>query len=423
VLPREDIGSFLNDAVVPSFWPGTTLASFDLVRSRFSPSEECSALATLSLQPSPDSAPKVVVTFAPKDDLKDAIKGYKHGNGARVYSQQLGCIAEVFPADWRMTGLRSVMTPEFMLPLVSRSWAGAGTEAVSLDIRLLRYRPHSRAVIQYTGRDAEGNMAGEVVGKVYRSESKAKRMWRILQAVEAGTGGSSIVPRPLLLEKDLAFLLMAKAPGRSLQAVINDPRGADPGASVRLAARALRSFNATDPGDAKTRKLSKDIEHLADEVKETKAKRLSGIDARSLVKAIEQRSELLSPPPRPSLLHGAFKPSAVLIEGERSTFVDLDACCAGDPARDVGCFTGKLLSLAQGPDGDRLRDLVALFFDEYATGLADPAFEARVHFYESMFLAATGLKHLNTGWRGEDESSPGPALIDEARRRLELSYP
>lgn len=439
IVPRDDVEVFLTSAVVPRYWPDARLVTFELVRSRFTAGEECAAIASLTLDPMPLVAPRVVVTFAETSVLEDAVLTYELGPLALelavgapddapsaldaaeqpVYSRDLACLAELFPSDWRMPALRTAMSPESMLPVIRRA-AGA-PEAVSLDVKLLRHRPHSRSVVLYVAKDADGRVVAEAVGKVYRSEGKSKRMWKVLETVSSRSKAGPIIPEPLERLKDAAFLLMSKAPGRSLQAILTSPHGVDLRAQMRLAASALRAFHAIDPDGFKRRKVDKDIEDCEEALENCEAGRAGDVRAAELVQELKQRANKLRTAPT-VLIHGGFKPSAVLVDGDDCRLVDLDACSAGDAARDAGCFTAKLRALSLTPGQEHLEALGGDFLRAYTLDAADPEFEQRVRFYEAIFLTQTGLKHLSTSWRGEAEASPGHRLLAAARESLSLSH-
>jgi aminoglycoside phosphotransferase len=403
---------------VPSFWPRAGLTAARLQRMRFTPGKECAAVATLSLEPFEGESPRVVVTFAPRDDLLEAAKGLKHTPAANVYSPELGCLAEVFPSDWRLRHLRQVMTPELMLAGVSQALRLPASDSDRIEVRLLRYRPHSRAVMHYAVKDASGSTHGEAVGKVYRSEGKAKRMWRILESVYTKTYAAPVIPRPLAFLKDTDFVLMEKAPGRPLENLLRTADGEAIREALRLTAEALHAFHDVDPGDLKPRKVSKDIDDIEKLAKRVRAEAEATFDVRALIKVLEFKAETLRAPRKAVLTHGSCKPSAILSGDGRVTFVDLDAVVAGDPARDVGCFASKLRAMALSPGQERLAGFADDFVNLYTSSSTDPELIERVHLYEAIFLAGLGLKHLNTSWRGEEEGSPALALISQARRLL-----
>ena len=427
VLPHDEIGAFLEQRVVPGFWPGSRLVSVEVTRSRFTPGEECAAIASLTLDPEPAGRQRIVVTFATRHDLQKALDTHRKAMNPPsdlppLYSPELGCLGEVFPSDWRLPALRGAMSPEAMLPALLNARGEWPSAATSLEVKLLRYRPHSRAVVLYTARDADNKVVAEAVGKVYRGEGKAKRMWKVLEAIGSRSAAASLAPEPLDRAKGSALLLMSKVPGRSLQAILNNPQGDDPYRLMRLAARSLCAFHAIPAEDFKKRKVSKDIDDCKEALKKSGVEGLDEIEAAALVKALKHRAEELPPLSTPALVHGAFKPSALIVEGDVARFVDLDACSAGDPARDAGCFLAKLRALSLSPGQEQLEVLADEFLRAYTLESEAGGLVQRARFYEAVFLAEMGLKHLNTSWRGESDASPGRSLLLAARQALHLSY-
>ena len=413
VLPRDDIVAFLAGEVVPGRWPGCRLDGVELRRLRFTPGEECAALATLALDPAAKEAPRVVITFAPEAGLLEASSS---GEPPGVtLSRRLGCLAEVFPADWRLPDLPGVLDASAMLPRILQVAHMEPDPALSLDVRLLRYRPHSRAVVQYTLRGAEGD---GMIGKLYRSRGKARRMWRLLEAIDAASATEPVIPAPLAQPEGTALVLMARAPGRSLTAILAAGDGASARSTLQSTARALRRLHAMEASAAKLRTPGQDVAGLVGLAARIREGAEAPSDERSFFDRLEAMAAAVTRPEANVLSHGGFKPTAVLVAGDDARFIDLDSAVAADPARDVGCFTSKLRAMSLTDGTGRLDKLADVFVAGYCDGRPDADFARRLRFYEALYLYGLGLKHLHTSWQGSKEGSPAPVLCRRARAIL-----
>ena len=407
VIPSAAVEEFLQLSVIPAAWPGSKLIEAQVTRMRFTPGEECTAVATLHLDPPPPGTARVVVTFSP-----DA-QQIGEEQAEVIYASSLECYVEIFPADWRLRHLGRVISPTYKRDRIADA-AGLHGAGPDLDVALLRYRPHSRAVVLYGLNDGAGNRR-EIIGKVYRSESKARRAWRALDAIYRETAITPVIPRPLALVEEAALVLMEKTEGRPLPALIENADLDEARFALSHTADALHAFHAVNPGKLKARRPDKDVEGLMKLARDAGPEATATLGLAGLLAQIEARFQKLALPNALSLTHGACKPSAVLIEGGRATFVDLDSCAAGDPARDVAAFASKLRAMALEGAKESLSGLANEFVELYVARSDDPGISERVRVYEGMFLAGLGLKHLNTSWRGEAGASPAVALIEAAR--------
>jgi hypothetical protein len=228
-----------------------------------------------------------------------------------------------------------------------------------------------------------------------------------------------VIPRPIALIEEAALVLMEKSEGRPLPALIANASLTETRLALSHAADALIAFHAVYPGKLKARRPWRDIDALKPLARDAGLEAAAALGLAGLVAQIEERFQDLAVPDPPSLTHGACKPSSVLIEDGRATFVDLDSCAAGDPARDVAAFASKLRAMRLEDGKEALSDLANEFVELYVARSRDPGISERVRFYEGMFLAGLGLKHLNTSWRGETGASPAMALIEAARSFLQ----
>ena len=414
IAPRNSLCDFLV-GLTPQLWPNATAAALTgLTRARFSRGKEYVTVADLTLTPSANA--KVVVTFAGEERLAEALAAVqKQDSATLVHVPGLGCIAEVFPSDWRLPYLGRALDPAVVLPPLELAF-GLATGTTSLDVRLLRYRPHSRVVAQYSLRVPDGIIVAEAVGKVFRSEGRAKRMHRLMESVYEST---LVIPRPLALVKDASLVLMAKLPGRSLQSILNEPVTAAASVAIRAAARSLRAFHGAPVDGVKPRKASRDIETIVTLARRAAPAHEASRDLSLLANALERHAQALQTGVEPGLTHGSFKPTAVIVDGDSAGIVDLDSFALDDPARDVAEFSAKLVAIGLTPGKEGVSPLASLFTDAYlAEEPPSSALRERVRIYEGLLLAGVALKRFDVPPSRDEEAATAANLLNAALSRL-----
>jgi aminoglycoside phosphotransferase len=413
-VPLGPIQAWLERDLLPRCRPGQSLgAPPRSVRGRDTGDGERVDWLRLELEPSGETL-EVVLTFASAETLAGAADDRAPDV---AYSPALGCLAEVFPRDRELPDLARAMRPDWALERQDGPHWISGARGARLDARLLRYRPHSRAVLHYLERDALGHVTAEAIGKVFRSPGKAERAWRLLVWIDAHVTGGPIVPRPYTLRDSV--VVMEKVPGVDLDAVLEQPGDVLAREAVRAAARALRAFHAVPPGDLKSTKPSKHMRSIV-ELAQALAHHS---EIERLVVALEARDREPSGSSEAVLAHGSFKPTAVLFGDQRATIVDLDYAGLGDRLDDIAHFTGHVRRLAvQRADG-RLDALADEFIAAYGPLPGEDAARRRIRFLEATLFALSGLKALAAaGTDGKDGSEAGIEqglmLLNAAERRL-----
>ena len=412
VAPHERIEAWLERDLLARCRPGERLASpLSLVRGRDTGDGERIDLVSLTLQPSGETL-QVVLTFGSAEALAEDLGA---GGADMAYSPALSCLAEVFPRDGRLADLADASRPDWVHEMMAGRGGFSGAPGTGLEISVLRYRPHSRAVLLYRERDGSGAVTAEAIAKVFRSPSKAERAWRLASWIAERTPGAPIVPRPYLLRGSV--VVMEKVPGVPLDALLEQPSDAIALEAVRAAARAIRAFHAVPPGDVKRTKPSKDMKAIAELAQEVSARANHRRDVDRVVSALKQRADEAHGSSDPLLVHGSFKPTAVLFGDGRATIVDLDYAGLGDPIDDIAHFTGHVRLLAAAKGNDRLDALAEEFLSEYGPLPGGEKPKERVHVLVATLLALSALKVLAKA--GADELvEQGLFLIQAAERFL-----
>ncbi|WP_028061301.1 phosphotransferase [Candidatus Solirubrobacter pratensis] len=351
----------------------------------YSPGRDCVVLLTIGGD-RPHESRHAVVTIRRDNVLREAYRdryasmaaGGTAMTPAAVLVEDGGYLVELFPMDFKLPSLPWALEPAevgAVMPAIHGSRA---------DVTVLRYVPHRRAVLGYP------SGGGEVIGKLFARHGKAVQAWTALNAVHAVSRGRGVaVPAPLRYVADRDLVLMERLAGTPLDRVLS---GATPGSggrqAVAAAARLLAALHDLAPPD-----LPSPPPKL-DEVRRL-ARRLRCI-APCLVERVEMLLEVVPPalasssPPR-TLVHGAYAPRQLLLDGDQVSIVDVDSAGYGDPAADVGYFMASLHDDAAATGRGELRELASHFLDCYLAERPSAGLATRARLHQGIVLLRGGL--------------------------------
>ncbi len=405
---------FFNTAVLPAVSPGEQAIALERTKVLYEPGCECAMFVEVELA---DGASwQALVNVADGRVLRDAYaRHYAGSNGAgspALLLEQHGCLVELFPADWRLPGLSSLVDTRRAAPLLE-ACAGRPNGALR-DVKLLRYMPHRRAVARYT---LEGRQ--DIVGKAFGSTADLERTWGAMSRLHPqGAALGIATPQPLAKVDDETLIFMSAVPGVSWKTLLKRAKAGDDAVPlVGLAAEALAAMHAFDFESAEVRSLESDARAIC--------QRAAGLDliaplfARRADDALERIGRSLPGyrQERPTFVHGDFAPSQVLVEGGRPAVVDFDRACLGDPAMDAGNFMAKLYRKGVAKAEDRYRPLAARFLAEYDERLPAHRVPERAHAFLSLSLVRIAIDTLRRSPRAygrQGEASLPARLLDEA---------
>ena len=279
-------------------------------------------------------------------------------------------------------------------------------------IRVTRYKPGRRCVIEYDVKVERPDAAPEMVtliGKVRRLRS-GKSGYRLFSALwDAGFGADSrdgiTVAEPIGIVPEFRMWLQRKVRGQVATDLLAAPGGEN--LVRRIAEAAHKLHRAGVP--AKRRHTMADEVRILHERLPTVAHsepRWAGRIER-LLDACD-RLGARTPEPEPCGIHRDFYADQVIVDGPRLCLIDFDLYCEGDPALDIGNFLGHIReqSLRSLGDPEALANLEVAMEERYVE-LAGEETRPAVQAYKLLTLARH--VHLSTLFR-ERRSFTGSLL-------------
>ena len=322
---------------------------------------------------------------------------------AATYVPEHELIVQVFPFDFRLPGLVTLLDGSAE---VAASLIGAAANRVEIErweARVVRYRPDMRGTIHVNlqARDAESGAveARCAYAKVYRDLDEGRHAYRLLQALHEQTASERAafsVPRPIAYLENLQTLLVSEVAGDRLLETIRRSKGTQAIPYVRRGAQAVAAMHQLSLPDG-----------LLPEARRDKREQLASVAVRlarqdpdlaqeidSLVAAIGNALE--DPPLAPA--HYDLKQGHILIDGDEVVILDFDKMAMGDPLVDVGNIVATLGAERDGSQARAARRaaLVDAFVDEYFAHVPS-AWRAQ---FPAHFAAAALIEAGTTG-RGQ----------------------
>lgn len=317
--------------------------------------------------------------------------------------------------DPAMPQLAEALDPAAMADRL-RSMTGAELECLSLR----RHKPGRRALIEYRVRRPDGGRCAWL-GKL-RAKGLDRRTYELHRelcgkGLDDRTPASTAVPRAVCAMESLGMWLQERVPGDGIEQSI---RSLPPEEYARRAARAIHALHRAP--------VTPDREHsAADEMAILQARLTNRLPA-GLV-AGERIARLLAacarlaatlPTHRSTPIHRDFYHDQLLLTPDRAYLLDLDLCCLGDPAVDLGNFIAHLLELAirEHAAGDWLRAAAAHAAHAYCR-LNSSVLTESIATYATLALA----RHVQICTEFEDRTAALAAVLQAVEQRLEGDEP
>jgi len=331
----------------------------------------------------------------------------------------------------KIGSLQAVLDPKVMLGVLRDVLSGsAATPPASIAVDILRHRPgRKHAVIEYHLLADDGSELDVCIGKVFSKSRRAKRLHQVLEATHSHLGARTPVPVPIGCVKKRALVLMRKVEGELLEPILVNG-GDDAEQASRLTARALATLHSVPIEDGKAGTLNDELASMREKDSCREIALVLVAEGELLLAEIEERAATLPGPGAPTLIHGSFRPTEVLVGDGRASIVDLDGWSLGDPALDLGYNmadtwweTSKTGEEAMYPWAERL-------LEQYIEENDSPGLRERARLYETFSLTRLMLKKVRSlGKKGPEKRAEkltkyldqAEQLRDRARTRLPLA--
>jgi hypothetical protein len=357
-----------------------------LIRLRYRQGSRCFLLYTLRLvELDTDRERDVQVTgliYAEKDKAEQTLRKLKATDPLQEipdawltfepvsFVPELDMLVQVFPYDHRLPALPHLAAgpPPELEPVLLGRFGPGDWRVEAWNIEPVRYREQG-AVLRYRAK-ARNAATGERIerrfyAKVYRDEGQGQQTHQVLRELwkQARANGEGFtVARPLAYLSGLRTLLQEEAPGTSLEEIVLGD--GDTTGTVRRVAQALAAFNH---GDAPTTTRQY---FLADQVADLERYgRILGqacphlrVEVESIIEGVLAGLEEVPLGPT----HRDLKPDHILVDGERTIFIDLDAFAKADPVLDPAHLLARLAIRALFPvPREEMHTAAQEFAEEY----------------------------------------------------------
>lgn len=295
----------------------------------------------------PRSRAQIELAAAPADELATPEFG-----PARHALPELNMVLWAFPNDPKIKGLPVLAQAGSLQTLLNETGAlskTAGSGPVQcLETQVVKYVPQRRCTFRHVlhlhaGTAQQSELV--VYSKIYRAKTDAGLFFKNLQGIwEAPVcrSGALLVPEPLFHAAALNAVFQRGLRGRNLDEMLHEIDPAEVSARLGLALAGLQQCALAG------------LEHRPpaeefDEFKKTQKALLACSSAHApalqkieheLARGISGLSALAPVP-----IHGAFRPTQVLMVGDQIAVIDFDGFLMGNPLADAGSFIAHLIYL------------------------------------------------------------------------------
>jgi aminoglycoside phosphotransferase (APT) family kinase protein len=415
---RRDRLVLFNEEVLPVVLARRLAMTTAIEDMTYSPARACVVLYAVRLE-GETVARLAVATFAKDDRLSGVfVRNYAGRPGAAVLLPRRRCLVELFPADWKLPRLAPAVEPAGAAALLDRLPAPARGDRGQPDVTLLRYRPHQRCVLLYACQGAEA------IAKVYQHRERAAITWAVMRELHARAPSLGlVVPTPLAFVRSGNLVLMTRVAGSSLkQAIRETPNASRATELAECAASSLVALHGLRVVGGEERSFAEELAQLRRRAArfQTVAPVL-GAEVDDVLARLTALAPQLAWRGR-SFVHGDFKPSQLLLDGDRLALVDFDRAARGDPALDVGNFMAQFRKEAVRGGPEHLRPVAARFLAAYDALSPRRPVAQRALAFEALALARMAVRSFRRSpylyARTGPDSLPS-LLLEEARSCLE----
>lgn len=286
-------------------------------------------------------------------------------------------------------------------------------------IRVIRYRPGMRCLIEYDVRVKQPGKKLQkrtLIGKMRVRQfgmSDFRLMRKLRRAgFDSRSADGIAVPKPVGVLPKFRMWLQLKVPGRPVSELLAEPNSA---ALARRVAEAAHKLHRCGVRTKKRHSMADELRILEQCLQAVAA--LEPRWQRRLERLFRACRRLAKSVPKPELcgVHRDFYPDQVLAKGNDLYLLDFDLYCRGDPGLDIGNFLGHITehSLRDYSDPAALSE-VEQALEERFVELSGEAVRPAVRAYAALTLA----RHVYLSTRFPERRSTTEALLDLCEERL-----
>lgn len=334
------------------------------------------------------------------------------------------CVEDPFSvaSDAEMPSLASALDPEEAQKQFDERLghlSGEGRRLHLREIRVTRYKPGRRCVVEYVlGVEKADGTEEEItlLGKV-RVRRFGKSGYRQLKAFrEAGFGDDASdgirVPEPVGTISKFRMWLQRKVPGRTATGLLPGAGGED---LARRISEAARKVHESDVPTERTHTMDDELEILHERLPRVARGEPAweGRIARLLEACDRLGGGVRKAQPRG--IHRDFYADQVIVNEDGLHLIDFDLYCLGDPALDIGNFLGHLTEQALRTFGDpaALSGVEAALEERYVELAGDEVRDA-VRAYADLTL----VRHVHLSTLFEERRAFTGGLLELCEERL-----
>ncbi len=287
-----------------------------------------------------------------------------------------------------------------------------------LAIRVTRYKPERRCVIEYDVEVERPDLSPEAVtliGKV-RARRFGRSGHRLLCSLwDAGFHTDSSdgisVPEPVGTVGPFRMWLQRKVPGRVMTGMLT----ASGVALARQIAEAAHKLHRAGVRTERCHAMADELQILRECLRRVAQEHPHWERRIERLLAACVRLGAAARAPVPRGIHRDFYPDQILVDGGRLYIIDFDLYCEGDPALDIGNFLGHIVEYSLRTLGDpgALGDLERALEDHFVE-LSGESMRGPVRVYATLTL----VRHVYLSTVFPERRSVTPSLLELCEERL-----
>ncbi|MEM7115915.1 MAG: aminoglycoside phosphotransferase family protein [Chloroflexota bacterium] len=309
-----------------------------------------------------------------------------------------GMIVWAYPNDPKVPGAALLAESAKVLAQLQAAPTAFGLQPeqqpVGLTAKLAKYVTGQRCGYLYTVQLADGS-EHPLYAKAYRQTAgkRANQIWQQVWDSAARKNGRLHLPQPYSYDSEHHILWQETSSGQPLAKILDSVDLPQIAANVGHQLAALHNSNfdlpAGDGIEQEKAELKKCITAVQRSLPQI-ADRCNKLYARLLDNPEASQPSVQVP------IHASFKPSHILVDGDRCTIIDFDGTTWGDGAYDLGRFIAHLRGTeAKGKlDSAIVEASVANLCRAYNESANQPISQARINWFTSSLLLSSHINKL-----------------------------